>query len=33
MRNYDKLVWDIKYLKTHSHIDLDKDIEFTKKMT
>ena len=26
MMNYKKLTWDIEYLKTHSHIDLDNDV-------
>lgn len=33
MVNYKKLTWDIKCLKKHSHIDLDNDHQFSKKMT
>ena len=31
MMNYKKLTWDIEYLKTHSHIDLDNDVWFIEK--
>ena len=33
MVTYKKLSWDIAYLKTNSHIDPYKDIEFSEKMT
>ena len=33
MVNYKKLTWDIKYLQTQTHIDLDNDIWYSGKVT